>query len=190
VRSLAAGAQRRRGAHTRHGVAGRRGERQAHRLTQRCTPTNQQPCLATFWPPSGHLLTTFWPPSGHLLTTFCSPAQALNNGAVPTIATAWQGVAESESRRAAEVAEAAYFEAFNPDTNVGGGARAKMGHTTAWQRLNTAPRVPPAFASRSLLMYRFEPLPLPPPADLQTLVASLPVHNYRTDTMVWGHGWG
>ncbi|KAG1669136.1 hypothetical protein FOA52_002647 [Chlamydomonas sp. UWO 241] len=44
--------------------------------------------------------------------------QALNNGAVPTIATAWQGVAESESRRAAEAAEAAYHEAFNPDTNA------------------------------------------------------------------------
>ena len=30
---------------------------------------------------------------------------AINEGAVPTIATAWQGVAEAESRRAAEAAE-------------------------------------------------------------------------------------
>jgi hypothetical protein len=32
---------------------------------------------------------------------------AINAGAVPTIATAWQGVAEQECRRAAEAAEAA-----------------------------------------------------------------------------------
>jgi hypothetical protein len=33
--------------------------------------------------------------------------EAINGGAVPTIATAWQGVAEQESRRAADAAEAA-----------------------------------------------------------------------------------
>ncbi|GIL82521.1 hypothetical protein Vretimale_11947 [Volvox reticuliferus] len=33
---------------------------------------------------------------------------AINQGAVPTIATAWQGVAESECRRACDAAEAAY----------------------------------------------------------------------------------
>lgn len=38
---------------------------------------------------------------------------AINNGAVPTIATAWQGVAEAESRRAADAAEAAYAATFN-----------------------------------------------------------------------------
>eukprot|EP00887_Chlorella_sp_A99_P005605 scaffold1.g5605.t1 len=40
---------------------------------------------------------------------------AINNGAVPTIATAWQGVAEAESRRAADAAEAAYAETFRGD---------------------------------------------------------------------------
>jgi len=40
---------------------------------------------------------------------------AINNGAVPTIATAWQGVAESESRRAGDAAEKAYRDAFNPE---------------------------------------------------------------------------
>lgn len=34
---------------------------------------------------------------------------AINAGAVPTIATAWQGVAEAECRRAADAAEAAYL---------------------------------------------------------------------------------
>ncbi|NJO13274.1 MAG: hypothetical protein HC872_07225 [Gammaproteobacteria bacterium] len=38
---------------------------------------------------------------------------AINHGAVPTIATAWQGVAESECRRAADEAERAYRAAFN-----------------------------------------------------------------------------
>lgn len=41
---------------------------------------------------------------------------AINKGAVPTIATAWQGVAEAESRRAADAAEAAYQGAFKSDT--------------------------------------------------------------------------
>jgi hypothetical protein len=40
---------------------------------------------------------------------------AINAGAVPTIATAWQGVAEAESRRAADAAEAAYAAAFPTD---------------------------------------------------------------------------
>lgn len=41
---------------------------------------------------------------------------AINAGAVPTIATAWQGVAEAESRRAADAAEVAYAAAFpSPD---------------------------------------------------------------------------
>ncbi|KAL4859356.1 Guanylate-binding protein 5 [Chlorella vulgaris] len=40
---------------------------------------------------------------------------AINNGAVPTIATAWQGVAESESRRAGDAACAAYAAAFSED---------------------------------------------------------------------------
>eukprot|EP00775_Hariotina_reticulata_P003802 gene3802-4059_t len=39
--------------------------------------------------------------------------KAINAGAVPTIATAWQGVAEQECRRAADSAEAAYALAFN-----------------------------------------------------------------------------
>ncbi|PNW76463.1 hypothetical protein CHLRE_11g467610v5 [Chlamydomonas reinhardtii] len=37
---------------------------------------------------------------------------AMNNGAVPTIATAWQGVAESECRRGCDAAEAAYAAAW------------------------------------------------------------------------------
>ena len=37
---------------------------------------------------------------------------AINGGAVPTIATAWQSVAEAECRAAAEAAEAAYADAF------------------------------------------------------------------------------
>jgi hypothetical protein len=38
---------------------------------------------------------------------------AINNGAVPTIATAWQGVAEAECRRAADEAERLYRETFD-----------------------------------------------------------------------------
>jgi hypothetical protein len=34
--------------------------------------------------------------------------EAINNGAVPTITTAWQGVAEAECRRATETGEEAY----------------------------------------------------------------------------------
>ncbi|PSC76322.1 interferon-induced guanylate-binding 1-like [Micractinium conductrix] len=40
---------------------------------------------------------------------------AINNGAVPTIATAWQGVAEAESRRASDAAVAAYTQTFRED---------------------------------------------------------------------------
>ena len=39
---------------------------------------------------------------------------AINGGAVPAIATAWQSVAEAECRRAAEAGEAAYDAAFYP----------------------------------------------------------------------------
>ena len=39
---------------------------------------------------------------------------AINGGAVPAIATAWQSVAETECRRAAEAAEAAYEATFYP----------------------------------------------------------------------------
>eukprot|EP00878_Enallax_costatus_P011998 GHUV01012526.1.p1 GENE.GHUV01012526.1~~GHUV01012526.1.p1 ORF type:complete len:590 (+),score=213.14 GHUV01012526.1:1233-3002(+) len=39
--------------------------------------------------------------------------KAINEGAVPTIATAWQGVAEQECRRAADVGESAYAAAFD-----------------------------------------------------------------------------
>ncbi len=38
---------------------------------------------------------------------------AINQGAVPTIATAWQGVAESECRKACDAAIEAYHAAFN-----------------------------------------------------------------------------
>ncbi|KAK3244131.1 hypothetical protein CYMTET_46246, partial [Cymbomonas tetramitiformis] len=38
---------------------------------------------------------------------------AINNGAVPTISTAWQNVVEMECRRATEVAETAYRNAFD-----------------------------------------------------------------------------
>lgn len=38
---------------------------------------------------------------------------AINGGAVPTIATAWQGVAEAECRRAADAAEKKYHQVFN-----------------------------------------------------------------------------
>lgn len=43
---------------------------------------------------------------------------AINAGAVPTIATAWQGVAEAESRRAADAAEAAYAASFPADVSA------------------------------------------------------------------------
>ena len=42
--------------------------------------------------------------------------RAINSGAVPSIASAWQGVAEIESRRAADDAEAAWAAAFSPDS--------------------------------------------------------------------------
>ena len=51
------------------------------------------------------------PPSG-LAEAY---VKAINEGAVPTIATAWQGVAEAECRRAADAAEAAYVAAFDQD---------------------------------------------------------------------------
>lgn len=52
--------------------------------------------------------------SGPLLAGLtCAYVDAINAGAVPTIATAWQGVAEAECRRAAEAAEAAYAAAFS-----------------------------------------------------------------------------
>eukprot|EP00879_Flechtneria_rotunda_P026418 GHRR01028167.1.p1 GENE.GHRR01028167.1~~GHRR01028167.1.p1 ORF type:complete len:521 (+),score=214.38 GHRR01028167.1:384-1946(+) len=41
--------------------------------------------------------------------------KAINKGAVPTIATAWQGVAEQECRRAADLAQEAYTAAFNEE---------------------------------------------------------------------------
>jgi Guanylate-binding protein, C-terminal domain len=47
---------------------------------------------------------------------------AINKGAVPTIATAWQGVAESECRRAADEAERAYREGFRGDVPAEPGA--------------------------------------------------------------------
>lgn len=43
---------------------------------------------------------------------------AINHGAVPTIATAWQGVAESECRRAADAAEQAYRDTFNASVDA------------------------------------------------------------------------
>ncbi|GLI70685.1 hypothetical protein VaNZ11_015625 [Volvox africanus] len=43
---------------------------------------------------------------------------AINHGAVPTIATAWQGVAESECRRACDAAEAAYVAAWKGGGDV------------------------------------------------------------------------
>lgn len=56
--------------------------------------------------------------SGPLLAGLtCAYVQAINQGAVPTIATAWQGVAEAECRRAAEAAEAAYAAAFSELTS-------------------------------------------------------------------------
>jgi hypothetical protein len=56
---------------------------------------------------------------------------AINAGAVPAIATAWQGVAEAECRRAAEAAEAAYAAAFS---EVRGGGCACP---AAWPRSRT-----------------------------------------------------
>jgi hypothetical protein len=40
---------------------------------------------------------------------------AINSGAVPSIASAWQGVAEAESRRAADAAQAAWSVTFRPE---------------------------------------------------------------------------
>ena len=45
----------------------------------------------------------------------------LSRSAVPTIATAWQGVAEAESRRAGDAALAAYTETFKEDVSTAGG---------------------------------------------------------------------
>jgi hypothetical protein len=41
--------------------------------------------------------------------------EAINSGAVPNIATAWQGVAEAECRRAADAAEQEYHRVINHD---------------------------------------------------------------------------
>lgn len=43
-----------------------------------------------------------------------------SRSAVPTIATAWQGVAEAESRRASDAALAAYTETFREDVSTAG----------------------------------------------------------------------
>ncbi|KAK9868501.1 hypothetical protein WJX84_006010 [Apatococcus fuscideae] len=43
---------------------------------------------------------------------------AINHGAVPTISTAWQGVAEAECRRAGDAAEEAYHKAFRRETSA------------------------------------------------------------------------
>ena len=48
--------------------------------------------------------------------------EAINKGAVPTIATAWQGVAESECRRAADEAEALYHATFRAEVEPEEGA--------------------------------------------------------------------
>jgi hypothetical protein len=51
--------------------------------------------------------------TGPALAGLCEAyVAAINAGAVPTIATAWQGVAEAECRRAADAAEAAAAAAF------------------------------------------------------------------------------
>ncbi|BDA47092.1 Guanylate-binding protein 1 [Coccomyxa sp. Obi] len=57
--------------------------------------------------------------SGPMLAGLASAyVEAINKGAVPTISTAWQGVAEAESRRAADAAEQAYREEFNRDVSA------------------------------------------------------------------------
>jgi hypothetical protein len=56
---------------------------------------------------------------------------AINAGAVPTIATAWQGVAEAESRRAADAAEAAYAAAFRGEAAAGDEAALEAAHREA-----------------------------------------------------------
>ena len=60
---------------------------------------------------------------------------AINGGAVPTIATAWQSVAEAECRAAAEAAEAAYASAFYERADALGDASTSAAladvHTTA-----------------------------------------------------------
>jgi len=45
-----------------------------------------------------------------------SYVDTINKGAVPTVMSAWQGVAEAECRRAAEEAESTYAQAFDPDS--------------------------------------------------------------------------
>eukprot|EP01026_Neomeris_dumetosa_P038878 TRINITY_DN3175_c0_g1_i5.p1 TRINITY_DN3175_c0_g1~~TRINITY_DN3175_c0_g1_i5.p1 ORF type:complete len:490 (-),score=90.07 TRINITY_DN3175_c0_g1_i5:292-1761(-) len=57
---------------------------------------------------------------------------AINGGAVPTIATAWQGVEEQESRRAAEEAEQAYNEEFRSEI-IGEEADLEREHQRALQ---------------------------------------------------------
>ena len=60
---------------------------------------------------------------------------AINGGAVPTIATAWQSVAEAECRRAAEAAEAAYDAAFFPAADAAAADEAVLlgAHTRAME---------------------------------------------------------
>lgn len=61
---------------------------------------------------------------------------AINTGAVPTIATAWQGVAETECRRACDAAIAAYQAAFDASVPVEE-ARMNAEHVRCVQLANT-----------------------------------------------------
>ena len=71
---------------------------------------------------------------------------AINHGAVPTIATAWQGVAEAECRRAADAAEARHRElldaaaAGDPSGLEAAHARALADARALYDQVRTVPR--------------------------------------------------
>lgn len=76
----------------------------------------------------------------HAWLTPCPHAAVLPAcSAVPTIATAWQGVAEAESRRAADAALAAYAESFKEEVGGGGWVGKRMTSVgRAWARFALA----------------------------------------------------
>jgi hypothetical protein len=65
---------------------------------------------------------------------------AINGGAVPAIATAWQSVAEAECRRAAEAGEVAYDAAFYPAADASAADEAALSgvHTQAMEMARAA----------------------------------------------------
>lgn len=77
--------------------------------------------------------------SGGVLAALATAyVDAINGGAVPTIATAWQGVAEAECRRAADAAEAAYCAAFRESATAPEEAALQGEHRRACEAASAA----------------------------------------------------